>query len=180
MDDSVQELIAGCRKRHRQSQLAMYRRFAPLVYPICLRIVGNAPEAEEAMQDTFLKIFDKLDQYHDELCFEAWIRRIAVRTAIDYVRRRLPEEELLEETLPDMADDEEELREQEEQTLLTVASVRNALEKVPAQARMVLSLYLFEGYDMEEIAQILKLQPSSVRSQYLRGKRRLIALIKNM
>ena len=120
------------------------------------------------------------DQYHDELCFEAWIRRIAVRTAIDSVRRRLPEEELLEETLPDMADDEEELREQEEQTLLTVASVRNALEKVPAQARMVLSLYLFEGYDMEEIAQILKLQPSSVRSQYLRGKRRLIALIKNM
>ena len=156
MDDSVQDLIAGCRKRHRQSQLAMYRRFAPLVYPICLRIVGNAPEAEEAMQDTFLKIFDKLDQYHD----------------------RLPEEELIEETLPDMADDEEELREQEEQTLLTVASVRNALEKVPAQARMVLSLYLFEGYDMEEIAQILKLQPSSVRSQYLRGKRRLVELVK--
>ena len=158
MDDSVQDLIAGCRKRHRQSQLAMYRRFAPLVYPICLRIVGNAPEAEEA----------------------AWIRRIAVRTAIDYVRRRLPEEELVEETLPDMPDEEEETREQEEQTLLTVASIRNALEKVPAQARMVLSLYLFEGYDMEEIAQILKLQPSSVRSQYLRGKRRLIALIKNM
>ena len=177
MDDSVQELIAGCRKRHRQSQLAMYRRFAPLVYPICLRIVGHSEEAEEAMQDTFLKLFEKLDQYHDELCFEAWIRRIAVRTAIDYVRRRLPEEELIEETLPDVPDDEEEIREQEEQTLLTVASVRNALEKVPAQARVVLSLYLFEGYDMEEISQILKIQPSSVRSQYLRGKRRLIELL---
>ena len=71
MEDSVQELIAGCRKRHRQSQLAMYRRFAPLVYPICLRIVGHSEEAEEAMQDTFLKLFEKLDQYHDELCFEA-------------------------------------------------------------------------------------------------------------
>lgn len=177
MEDSVQELIAGCRKRHRQSQLAMYRRFAPLVYPICLRIVGHLEEAEEAMQDTFLKLFEKLDQYHDELCFEAWIRRIAVRTAIDYVRRRLPEEELIEETLPDVPDDEEEIREQEEQTLLTVASVRNALEKVPAQARVVLSLYLFEGYDMEEISQILKIQPSSVRSQYLRGKRRLIELL---
>lgn len=177
MEDSVQELIAGCRKRHRQSQLAMYRRFAPLVYPICLRIVGHSEEAEEAMQDTFLKLFEKLDQYHDELCFEAWIRRIAVRTAIDYVRRRLPEEELIEETLPDVPDDEEEIREQEEQTLLTVASVRNALEKEPAQARVVLSLYLFEGYDMEEISQILKIQPSSVRSQYLRGKRRLIELL---
>lgn len=177
MEDSVQELIVGCRKRHRQSQLAMYRRFAPLVYPICLRIVGHSEEAEEAMQDTFLKLFEKLDQYHDELCFEAWIRRIAVRTAIDYVRRRLPEEELIEETLPDVPDDEEEIREQEEQTLLTVASVRNALEKVPAQARVVLSLYLFEGYDMEEISQILKIQPSSVRSQYLRGKRRLIELL---
>ena len=177
MEDSVQELIARCRKRHRQSQLAMYRRFAPLVYPICLRIVGHSEEAEEAMQDTFLKLFEKLDQYHDELCFEAWIRRIAVRTAIDYVRRRLPEEELIEETLPDVPDDEAELREQEEQTLLTVASVRNALEKVPAQARVVLSLYLFEGYDMEEISQILKIQPSSVRSQYLRGKRRLIELL---
>ena len=77
-----------------------------------------------------------------------------------------------------LKDPEEELREQEEQTLLTVASVRNALEKVPAQARMVLSLYLFEGYDMEEISHILKLQPSSVRSQYLRGKRRLVELMK--
>ena len=100
------------------------------------------------------------------------MRRVAIHTAIDYVRKRSEELELLTDNLPDLPEEEE------EEPLYTVEQVRQAMEKLPEGYRVVLSLYLFEGYDMEEIAQILHVKPASVRSQYLRGKRKLIEGIK--
>lgn len=73
MEETTAHLIEGCRKGNRSGQLTLYKQHARRLYIVCLRIVGNAPEAEEAMQDTFLKIFTRLDQYKDELCFEAWM-----------------------------------------------------------------------------------------------------------
>lgn len=87
MDKVTEHLIEGCRRGDRSSQLKLYKQYAQRLYIACLRIVGNSSEAEEAMQDSFLKIFTRLDQYHDGQCFEAWMHRIAIHTAIDYVRR---------------------------------------------------------------------------------------------
>ena len=162
MEETNVHLIEECRRGNRTAQLALYKQFAQRLYVACLRIVGNVSEAEEAMQDSFLKIFTRLDQYRDGQCFEAWMHRIAVHTAIDYVRRQTPDWEELS--------DEEEIR-------YSVAQVKEACKKLPAGYRVILSLYLFEGYDMEEIASILKIRPSSVRSQYLRAKRKLLDII---
>ena len=147
MDKVTEHLIEGCRRGDRSSQLKLYKQYAQRLYIACLRIVGNSSEAEEAMQDSFLKIFTRLDQYHDGQCFEAWMHRIAIHTA-----------------------DEEEIQ-------YSVAQIKEATKKLPAGYRIILSLYLFEGYDMEEIASILKIQPPSVRSQYLRAKRKLLDII---
>lgn len=81
------------------------KQFAQRLYVACLRIVGNVPEAEEAMQDSFLKIFTRLDQYRDGQCFEAWMHRIAVHTAIDYVRRQTPDWEELSDDYTEPDDD---------------------------------------------------------------------------
>ena len=173
MEETNAHLIEGCRKGNRTAQLTLYKQFAQRLYVACLRIVGNAPEAEEAMQDAFLKIFTRLDQYHDGQCFEAWMHRIAVHTAIDYVRRQTPDWVELSDNYAEPDDDgpdEEEIR-------YTVAQVKVDCKKLPAGYRVILSLYLFEGYDMEEIASILKIQPPSVRSQYLRAKRKLLDII---
>ncbi|MDH6311571.1 RNA polymerase sigma factor (sigma-70 family) [Parabacteroides sp. PFB2-10] len=175
MDKEVLHWIKGCRRQERNAQLNLYRRFARLLYVACLRITGNAEEAEEAMQDSFLKVFSRIDQYQEGHSFEAWIHQIAVHTAIDYVRRQhIPTEELT----PTMAmEAEAEEDEQEEAIMASVEQVKEAALRLPTGFRVVLTLYLFEGYDMEEIASILNLQPSSVRSQYLRAKRKLVEMI---
>ena len=174
MNETTADIIQGCRRGSRTAQLSLYKQFAQRLYVACLRIVGNSSEAEEAMQDTFLKIFTRLDQYHDGQCFEAWMHRIAVHTAIDYVRRQTPQwEELSDNYAPECDSDEPD----EEEIRYSVAQIKNASQQLPAGYRVILSLYLFEGYDMEEIASILKIQPPSVRSQYLRAKRKLVEII---
>ena len=173
MEKETRIWIEGCRKGARNAQLKLYERYARMLFATCLRILANTEEAEEAMQDSFLKIFTHLEQYHEEMSFEGWIRQIAVRTAIDRLRQRSEELELPTDNLPDLPEEEE-----EEEPLYTVEQIKQAMEKLPEGYRVVLSLYLFEGYDMEEIAQILHVKPASVRSQYLRGKRKLIEGIK--
>lgn len=173
MNETTAHLIEGCRKGNRSAQLTLYKQYARRMYFVCLRIVGNATEAEEAMQDTFLKVFTRLDQYRDGQCFEAWMQRIAVHTAIDYVRRQVPAWEELSDNVPATDTDEPE----ESEIQYSVARIKEATGQLPAGYRVILSLYLFEGYDMEEIASILKIQPPSVRSQYLRAKRKLLDII---
>ena len=172
MEKETRIWIEGCRKGARNAQLKLYERYARMLFATCLRILANTEEAEEAMQDSFLKIFTHLEQYHEEMSFEGCIRQIAVRTAIDRLRQRSEELELPTDNLPDLPEEEE------EEPLYTVEQIKQAMEKLPEGYRVVLSLYLFEGYDMEEIAQILHVKPASVRSQYLRGKRKLIEGIK--
>lgn len=176
MNESIQTLIEGCRRKERRAQQAVYERYAHRIYAACLRITGRSEEAEEAMQDAFLKAFERIGQFDSERCFEAWLQRIAVRTAIDHVRSQSE----MWEALPDgYAEQAEEETDDEEHTHLTVEAIRRAMQQLADGYRIVLSLYLFEGYDMDEIASILKLQPASVRSQYLRGKRKLVELIRN-
>ena len=172
MEKETRIWIEGCRKGARNAQLKLYERYARMLFATCLRILANTEEAEEAMQDSFLKIFTHLEQYHEEMSFEGWIRQTAVRTAIDRLRQRSEELELPTDNLPDLPEEEE------EEPLYTVEQIKQAMEKLPEGYRVVLSLYLFEGYDMEEIAQILHVKPASVRSQYLLGKRKLIEGIK--
>lgn len=171
MKETNIHLIEQCRKGNRSAQLALYKQFATRLYNVCLRIIGNPQDAEEAMQDSFLKAFTRLEQYQAGTSFEAWLQQIAVRTAIDYVRRQLPEEEDLTDDYAELADED---TPDEEELQCSVAQVKAACQQLPTGYRLILSLYLFDGYDMEEIASILNIRPASVRSQYLRGKRKLL------
>lgn len=173
MDEILQQIIEGCRKGERASQVALYRRYAKWLYNICLRIVGNPADAEEAMQDAFLKAFASMARYEGGV-FEGWLKQIAIHVAIDALRRKKEEWEELPDNYPLLDDDEEA---DEEDIHLQVETVRKALAELAAGYRVVLSLYLFEGYDMEEIASILHLKPASVRSQYLRGKQKLLNIL---
>lgn len=173
MEERIENLIEKCRGGSRSAQLAIYKRYAQRLYVVCLRVVGNAAEAEEAMQDTFLKVFTRLDQYQDGQSFEAWMHRIATHTAIDYVRRHTQEWEELSANYAEPVEEEPD----EEDIEYTVAQIKEATLKLPDGYRVVLSLYLFEGYDMEEISSILNIQPASVRTQYMRAKRKLLDII---
>jgi RNA polymerase sigma-70 factor (ECF subfamily) len=174
MEESIAYLIEACRRGNKTAQMALYKKYAGRLYSACLRIIGNKAEAEEAMQDSFLKVFTRMDQYKDEQNFEAWIHRIAIHTSIDYFRRQTQEWDELSSNFAEPAEEEEP---DEDEIQYAVAQVKEATRKLSDGYRIVLTLYLFEGYDMEEIASILKIQPSSVRTQYLRGKRKLLEMI---
>lgn len=171
----MQDTLTRCRQKDRKAQMELYRLHSRRLYYTCLRIMGCPEEAEEAMQDSFMKIFDHLDTYREGSSFEAWSVRIAVRTAIDRIRQRKLFYESLNENMA-----EEEIRDQEEQEsewAYSVEKVKSSLQNLPQGYRVVLSLHWFEGFDFDEISEILKVQPSSVRSQYVRGRQKLLGLI---
>jgi RNA polymerase sigma-70 factor (ECF subfamily) len=136
-------------------------------------------EAEEAMQETFLKAFANIDRYDRQTPFDAWIRRIAINTAIDGLRKKRVEfvdyNDAAVSNLIDDADDEN-----DEQMLIMekVEQIKTAVEQLPNRARLIVGLHLIEGYDCEEIAGILNIQPGNVRIQYMRAKQKLIEIIK--
>lgn len=174
MNESTINLIEACRKGNSNAQMLLYKQYARRLYAACLRIVGNSSDAEEAMQDAFLKIFSHMNQYQEGSCFEAWMQRVAVHTAIDYVRRGRPQwEELSEQAV--YADNEDE--EQEQEIEYSVQQIKAAILQLPDGYRIILSLYLLEGYDMDEISSILNIKQVTVRTQYLRAKKRLLDLI---
>lgn len=173
MNETTVHLIEACRRGEQGAQLKMYKQYARLLYAACIRITGNTEEAEEAMQDSFLKIFTRIDQYSDGQSFEAWMHRIAVRTAIDYVRRQTPEMEELSVNYAEPEDDGP----NEDEINYSVNQIKEAVKKLQPGYRIVFSLFYFEGYDTEEIASILQIQPASVRSQCLRAKRKLLEIM---
>lgn len=170
-------IIELCKKNDRKAQMQMYSVFYKPVYNTCFRILRDSMEAEDAMQESFLKAFSSLGLYKESTPFEAWIRRIAINTSIDKLRKNdLDVIELNENLHSDMpvTDDNEDW----EQVIKKVEQVKTAIEKLPDSSRLIVNLYLIEGYDHEEIADILKIASGTVRIQYMRAKQRLIELIR--
>jgi RNA polymerase sigma factor (sigma-70 family) len=169
-----QDLIEGCKLGDRKAQAELYRLYAKAMYNVCVRIVGNTAEAEDVLQEAFLVVFAKVGLYRGDATFGAWLKRIVVNTALNTVRKRRlalveldGEAEVADEPHPD-----------EEETLLQVAQVRQAIQLLPDGYRVVFSLYLLEGYDHNEIAEILGISVSTSKTQYNRAKKRLLELIK--
>jgi RNA polymerase sigma-70 factor (ECF subfamily) len=155
-------------------QTALYREYHKPIYHTCLRILRSPEDAEECMQDAFLKLFTggKMRFINNKACY-SWLRKVAVRGAIDRLRSLDFQMNVNAGSL-----DSREVRNitnenEEEDPQKQVRLVREQLNELPSGYRTILSLYLFEGYDFEEIAQITQLQPSTVRSQYSRGRKKL-------
>lgn len=127
------------------------------------------------MQDTFLKAFSSIGKFQGD-SFSAWLKQIAVHTAIDALRKQKVEWIELSDKYDSIAPDDENEAD-EESIQLSVEKIRKAMQQLPDGYRIILSLYLFEGYDMEEISSILHIKAASVRSQYLRGKQKLLNII---
>ncbi len=154
-------------------QRQVYKDHYKRLYNTCLRIVGDPMEAEEAMHDAFLKLFAGMENIKDEARFYGWSKSIAVNTAIDRVRKK----KIVFETIdPRTLAAPEPLNENDLQ--LSVNEIKNKLIALPAGYRIIVSMHLFEGYDFEEIAMVLNLKEASVRSQFSRGRKKLVEMLK--
>ena len=144
------------------------------MFNTALRIVSKVPDAEDVLQDSFIDAFTQLSSFENKSTFGAWLKQIVVFKSIALLKRQrmnfvdvetigeLPEENGLDEA----------------EIWYTVDMIKQNVRQLPDGYRTVLSLYLFEGYDHEEISEILGVAQSTVRTQYIRAKQKLLQLLK--
>jgi RNA polymerase sigma-70 factor (ECF subfamily) len=143
------------------------------MYNVSLRIVNNETDAEDIMQESFLKAFKKIDTYKGEVSFGAWLKKIVINRSLDYLKKRKVKFEEISQKTTEVADYQMEIKD------VDLNTIKNAIQDLPDGYRLVLSLYLIEGYDHEEISQILGISNSNSRTQYLRAKNKLRELLKD-
>ncbi|HWK58421.1 MAG TPA: sigma-70 family RNA polymerase sigma factor [Parapedobacter sp.] len=172
--DKHYELVVACKQGDRQSQFKLYNLYAKAMYNTALRIVQDEAEAADVLQEAFIDAFSRLDSFRQESTFGLWMKQIVVNKSISTLRKRKLELQLL-------GDGEEPANEEdiENDIELQVNTIKQAINKLPDGYRLVLTLYLLEGYDHEEIAHILRISEATSRSQYLRGKRKLLSYLAN-
>jgi len=173
-DIDTQKLVEQCLLGDRQAFYGLYKKYHHSMYNVGFRIVRDQEEAEDILQDSFISAFRNLKNYRSESTFGAWLKRIVVNRAINQLKKKKLER------IPD--DDRWDVKEEEERDELegfpfTVESVKKAIDLLPDGYRLVLSLYLMEGYDHAEIGQILGISESTSKSQFNRSKKKLKELL---
>jgi RNA polymerase sigma factor (sigma-70 family) len=162
------EIIIECQNGNRQAQQSIYQWLAPQMYALCLRYTHNKMEAEDCLQDGFIKVFTKIDTYGFNGSFEGWVRRIIVNTVIESFRKK---------TVLSKANDlvdvpEDETPEMDEQTSgLDVKFLHNLIMQLPTQYRIVFSLYVLEDFTHEEISQQLNISVGTSKSNLFRARK---------
>jgi RNA polymerase sigma factor (sigma-70 family) len=175
--DKHYALVAECKQGSKKACFELYRLYSKAMLNVAFRIVGNVDEAEDVLQDAFLDAFNRVKDFRQETTFGLWLKQIVVHRAINLLRKRkLEMVELGEDQLENIPDEE---AEDDEEIQLQVAQVKEAMKKLPEGYRVVLSLYLLEGYDHEEIGQILNISENTSRTQFLRAKRKLYDILTN-
>ena len=159
----------------RQEATEFYRSHSKAVYNTALRIVRDPDEAEEIMQDTFMKFFTKGVPGLSEAKKAAWLRTTCIRMGIDFLRRRKKGLEITVERFPDEAEDAGDLP-----VSIDIMQIRSAMERLPQPYSLILDLILIEGMDYSEIARMTGQKEATLRSWYSRGRRKLIEELKTV
>ncbi len=168
-----QDIIDQCRDGNEKAQFQLYKLYYKGMYSICLRILNDEMEAEDVMQEAFLNAFRKIDTYKGEVSFGSWLKKIVVNRSLDYLKKRKVKFEEINERTTDIEDYQMEIKE------VDIKVIKGAIQNLPDGYRVILSLYLIEGYDHEEISQILNISNSNSRTQFLRAKNKLRELLKD-
>ncbi|HNY02264.1 MAG TPA: sigma-70 family RNA polymerase sigma factor [Bacteroidales bacterium] len=170
-----QDLINACRTGDRDAQFRIYKLYYKAMYNTSLRIVNDTAEAEDIMQEAFLEAFRHLSSYSGEGSFGSWLKRIVINRSLDCLRKKR-DTVSLDEVDADIPDTSEQGRDEDLQ--LQVAEVKRAIAMLPDDYRVVLNLFLLEGYDHEEIAQVLNISNQLSRTRYSRARQKLLGLLR--
>lgn len=170
-----QDLIDRSLEGDEVAQSKLYMLYSKAMYNSCLRITNDADEAKDVLQEAFISAFRNLGSYKGEAAFGAWLKRIVVNKAINHIKRKQLEITQLDVDVHDIAfETDQEFEDQ----IYTVERIREAIQELPEGYRVVFSLYLLEGYDHQEIADILGISVSTSKSQYNRAKKKLKELLR--
>lgn len=175
---SIYDLITRCRKDDGRAQMEVYNRYYKAMYNTSLRIVGDTTEAEDIMQEAFLKAFSKIDSFKGTSSFGAWLKRIVINLSISAYHKKM---KLNEVTYRDELNSETSnnwsLLSEEDSEEDKVKKVLQGLNSLKENYRVALSLHLIEGYDYEELGAILNLSYGNCRTTISRAKEKLRKIV---
>jgi RNA polymerase sigma-70 factor (ECF subfamily) len=166
------KLLEYCRKGDAKAQFRIYELYYKAIYNTCFRLLRNHHLAEEAMQDSFLNAFHKLDQYKGEVAFGAWLKKIAINKALDILKSQKVYFQSFDDSTEVLNIENETIELEDSHS--TIETIRQTIELLPDGYRIILSLALIEGFDHDEISEFLGISASTSRSQLTRAKRKLI------
>jgi RNA polymerase sigma-70 factor (ECF subfamily) len=159
-------LIEECRKGDRKAQFRLYNQYSKAMYNLAYRILNNREDAEDIVQEAFVECFRNLSSFRFESTFGAWLKKILVNKSINQIKKKKIDL-TLSDNLPNIG------YEEEDEVVYDTGKIFKGIEKLPDGYRIILTLYLLEGYDHSEISQILDISESTSKSQYSRAKEKL-------
>ena len=161
-----EQMLAGSLKNNAAAQEAFYNNFSPRMLGVCYRFAKNREDAEDMLQEGFIKIFTQIHQYRNEGALEGWIRRIVVHTCINVLKKN----KKFSESVDIIHASSIHVREDMIPSIMQAKQVVECIRMLPLGYRTVLNLYAIEGYSHKEIAAMLEIEESTSRSQYTRAK----------
>jgi RNA polymerase sigma factor (sigma-70 family) len=174
VSQNIDQLVALCRQKNQKAQFEIYSRYSKAMYNVAFRIVKDEHFAQDVMQEGFLKAFTKIESYKQEVAFGAWLKRIIVNYSIDFYKKNNQFKfDDFEHNLLKIECDETNIVDDSNFNNLKINKVLGTINSLKDNYRMVLTLHYIEGYDQEEICEILNISYSNCRTTLSRAKENL-------
>tara|TARA_B100000749_G_C18404643_1_gene456345 strand:- start:760 stop:1296 length:537 start_codon:yes stop_codon:yes gene_type:complete len=170
------ELVEKCKVNDRQAQMQLYRQYCDGMFCVAMRFLKNSDDAEDVLQDSFIKAFQRIGQFKGDVTFGAWLKRIVVNGSIDFLKSKHQRTVELNESYLQVAEEDDWSVEEG----ISIDQVKKAIEELPQKYRYVVQLFLVEGYDHSEISEILGITETASRTRLLRGKTQLKEKLKDL
>ena len=160
---TLEELITRCKKQDAKAQETLYREYSRILFGICLKYSPNRAEAEDSLQDAFITIFKRIEQFKGKGSFEGWMKRITVNTVLQKYRKKktfdIPNEQQIEDTDVEI-----------EQSAIPLDFLLKIIQELPDRYRLVFNLYVMDGYSHKEIAEMLGISDGTSKSNLARAR----------
>ena len=162
-------ILQGCLKNQAAAQRELYQRYSPKMLAVCFRFAHNREDAEDMLQDGFIKVFLQIHTFRSKGAFEGWIRRIMVHTCINHLKKN----KRFNESVDLIQASSAQVREESIPSIVQAKQIVDCIRLLPIGYRTVLNLYAIEGYSHKEISGMLDIEESTSRSQYTRARQML-------
>lgn len=172
---SADVLVQQCLNGEHTAYRLLYDRYAKAMFNTALRIVNRHADAEDILQEAFTDAFQQLKNFEGKSTFGAWLKQIVVYKSITHLKKQRL---LFSDSEPDADKLADEPSLDEDEVWYNVDMIKQAIQSLPDGYRTVLTLHLFEGYEQEEVAEIMQVAHSTVRTQYMRAKQKLLQVLK--
>lgn len=168
------KIVENCKLNNAKAQMQLYDSYCDAMFCIAKRYVKDSFTAEDVMQDAFIKVFKNINTFKGEVTIGAWIKKIVINQCIDYLKKKKIELISIEEKELQLADSSDWTINEE----VDITTITKTINSLPEKYKVILNLYLIEGFDHKEIAQVLNITEVNSRSQLMRGKNKLKSELK--